>query len=75
MADTKAPIPSDDKKSKEDIYSLTTPAGAPAYPQVIYVETGEKYKDGSPILKELGIAKDPEEHKKLLDVKKPAWDK
>jgi hypothetical protein len=60
----------------EDKFALTVPSGAPAYPQMVYAETDQKHPNGSPIMKELGIAKNPEEHKAMLaEYKSPkGWD-
>ncbi|MES1989054.1 MAG: hypothetical protein V4440_13690, partial [Pseudomonadota bacterium] len=59
---------------KTDIYALTKENGSPAYPKMLYKETGEKHKDGSPVMQELGIVKNPDEHKALLGENK-SWPK
>lgn len=69
--DNKPPV---ETTKKQDIYAEQTPSGTPAYPQVIYQDTGEKYPNGEPIMKVLGTAKNPDEHKKLLEGAK-AWKK
>jgi hypothetical protein len=51
---------------KDDIFALEKPNGLPAYPKMVYRETGEKHKNGAPVMEELGIVKNPDEHKKLL---------
>lgn len=65
----------EDKKTeaKDDPFALTVPSGLPAYPQVIYKDDG-KWPDGSPKRTPIGTAKNPEEHKKLLEDNK-GWDK
>ncbi len=65
------------KAPKVDIFAEKTPAGAPAYPQMIYVETGEKHPNNAPIMKSIGVAKNPDEHKKMLDEhkKSASWGK
>lgn len=68
----------DDTKvsAKKDIFALTVENGSPAYPQMIYAKDGDKtYGDGSPVMKELGVVKNPEEHKALLDSQKAGWGK
>lgn len=65
----------EEKASKTDIFAekVITAAGEfPAYPQHVYEETNETYPDGSKKTKLLGIAKNPDEHKKMLAGQK-AW--
>ena len=66
-----------DQNKKKDQFATEVASGLPAYPQVIYKDTGEKYSDGSPVMQQIGIAKDPDHHKKLLgqDKNKPDWGK
>ncbi len=59
-------------EAKRDPFSETTPQGTPAYPQVIYEETSDKYPDGKPIMKVLGTAKNSDEHRKMV---KKDWGK
>lgn len=71
MADEKAP-------AKDNTYALVKENELPAYPKMIYVETDKKYPNGAPVMKELGKAANPEEHKALLAEYKgaaPAWSK
>jgi hypothetical protein len=56
---------------KEDEFALTKPNGLPAYPKIIYKETDKKNKDGTAVLDEGTVVKNPEEHKKLLSEAKP----
>lgn len=69
----------DNKPAKDDIYALEkdTPDGKrPAYPKMLYRETGEKYKDGSPVTDNGTVVKNPDEHKAWLNEKKaPSWGK
>lgn len=65
------------KTTKDNTFAETvvTPAGEkPAYPQVVYAETGEKHPDGAQVMKQLGVAKNPDEHKKMLGANK-SWGK
>lgn len=61
-------------EKKPDIFAETTPAGLAAYPQMIYEETKDKHPNGAPIMKQLGVAKNPDEHKKMLAGQK-GWGK
>ena len=54
-------------KKEDDQFALTVTSGAPAYPKSVDVPDGDKkYPNGAPIMKHLGVAKNPDEHKKLL---------
>ncbi len=56
--------------------TVVTPTGEkPAYPQVVYADTGEKHPNGAPVMKQIGVAKNPDEHKKLLGQKQPQQQK
>lgn len=73
---------------KDDMFALEKENGSPAYPKMVYVPDPNvdkniypdgKYKNGEPVMLELGIVKNPDEHKKLLEQHKqeyskaPAW--
>lgn len=59
------------KTEKDTTFAEKTEAGLDAYPKWVHQTTGEKYADGSDIVKS-SLVKDVEEHKKLLSAK-PAW--